>query len=163
MSDKQQGFWSSIPGMLTGVAAVITAATGLIIALNLGNTEIQKSVIEKESTEKPTKAHAQDGTAKPISVLADPTADSAVITLDALLDCKLFPPVNTIASLMGWSNHYHKLIIDNGASEDACNKAIAYRAEAHCKDKNDLAVRQGLGETLTLCKTINFGWKDIQR
>ena len=32
--DKQGSFWLTLPGMLTGAAAVVTAVTGLILALN---------------------------------------------------------------------------------------------------------------------------------
>ena len=34
MTDKPKGFWASIPGILTGLAAVITAMTGLFLAVN---------------------------------------------------------------------------------------------------------------------------------
>lgn len=33
MSDDPKGFWHSIPGVLTGLAAVLTAATGLYLAV----------------------------------------------------------------------------------------------------------------------------------
>ena len=161
MSEQQKSFWSSIPGILTGIAAVVTAATGLIIALNLGETEIQKPVKDKVSPKYPIEINAQNGIANPISVVDVQIPNASAITLDTLVDCKLFPPVNTVTSLMSWSNHYHKLIVKEGATQYACNKTIAYRAEAHCASKSDLAIRQGLSETLTLCKTINFSWEDV--
>jgi hypothetical protein len=34
MADDKQPFWSSIPGILTGIAALLTAATGLIAAFH---------------------------------------------------------------------------------------------------------------------------------
>lgn len=49
MADKAKGFWSSIPGILTGIAAVITATTGLYIAIN-GNGP----ATEKATTTPPT-------------------------------------------------------------------------------------------------------------
>ena len=37
MADDQKGFWTSIPGILTGLAALIAAATGLIAAFHTHN------------------------------------------------------------------------------------------------------------------------------
>ena len=160
MSKQQQGFWSSIPGILTGLAAVITAIAGLIIAINGGDSETLKKETKDESTEFST-SYDETIKAEPITVV-DSSPDSTAITLGALVDCKLFPTKNTVNSLMGWSDYYHKQIIKTGASKDACNKAIAYRAQAHCKNRNDLIIRQGLAETLSLCNTIKFSWKDVK-
>ena len=33
MTEKQQSFWTTLPGILTGVAAIITAITGLYLAI----------------------------------------------------------------------------------------------------------------------------------
>ena len=46
MSDDDKGsFWTTIPGMLTGLAAIITAIGGLLLALSqadlLGNRQIE--------------------------------------------------------------------------------------------------------------------------
>lgn len=159
MSDQKQGFWSSLPGILTGLATVITAVTGLFIAIN-GDSETLKKVTEDENTELST-AYDKVITAEPIAVV-DSIPDSTAVTLSALVDCKLFPTVNTVTSLMSWSDNYHKQVINDGASKHACNMAIAYRAQAHCKNRNDLTIRQGLAETLSLCNTIKFSWKDVQ-
>ena len=160
MSDQQQGFWTSLPGMLTGLATVITAVTGLFIAINGGDSETLKKITKDENTELST-PHVEVITAEPITV-EDSTPDSTAITLSALVDCKLFPTVNTVTSLMSWSDYYHKQVINAGASKHACNMAIAYRAQAHCKKRNDLTIRQGLAETISLCNTIQFSWKDVQ-
>lgn len=160
MSDQQQGFWSSLPGMLTGLATVITAVTGLFIAINGGDSETLKQVAEDENTELST-PYVEDIKAEPITVV-DSIPDSTAVALSALVDCKLFPTVNTVTSLMSWSDYYHKQVINAGASKNACNMAIAYRAQAHCKNRNDLTIRQGLAETLSLCNTIKFSWKDVQ-
>ena len=161
MSSQQQGFWSSIPGILTGMAAVITAVAGLIIAINGGDSEALKKVAIDENTE-PSTDYVEVINTEP-EVVVDSSPDSTVINLNALVDCKQFPTVNTITSLMGWSDYYHKQIVNAGASKHACNKAIAYRAQAHCKKRNDLTIRQGLAETLSLCNTIKFSWKDVQQ
>ena len=159
MSSQQQGFWYSIPGILTGLAAVITAVAGLIIAINGGDSEALKKVAIDENTE-PSTDYVE--VIEP-EVVVDSSPDSTVINLNALVDCKQFPTVNTVTSLIGWSNYYHKQIVNAGASKHACNKAIAYRAQAHCKNRNDLTIRQGLAETLSLCNTIKFSWKDVQQ
>ena len=154
MSSQQQGFWSSIPGILTGLAAIITAVAGLIIAINGGDSEALKKVAVDENTE-PSTAYVEAINTEP-EVVVD-------LSLDALVDCKQFPTVNTTTSLMRWSDYYHKQIINAGASKDACNKAIVYRAQAHCKKRNDLTIRQGLAETISLCNKIKFSWKDVQQ
>ena len=170
MSDQQQGFWSSIPGILTGLAAVITAVAGLFIAINGGDSETLKKVTKDEDTElstpyveviKAEPIQAEPIKAEPITVV-ESIPDSTAVTLKALVDCKLFPTVNTVTSLMSWSDNYHKQVINDGASKHACNMALAYRAQAHCKNRNDLTIRQGLAETISLCNTIKFSWKDVQ-
>jgi len=40
---KPQSWWQTLPGILTAVAAIITAATGLIVALNQAGVFSQKS------------------------------------------------------------------------------------------------------------------------
>jgi hypothetical protein len=42
MADDQKPFWSSLPGILTGIAALLTAATGLIAAFH-GHNKSQDS------------------------------------------------------------------------------------------------------------------------
>ena len=37
MSDEKKSFWTTLPGIFTGIAAVITASTGLYLALNFNN------------------------------------------------------------------------------------------------------------------------------
>ena len=36
MADEQKGFWTSMPGILTGLATVLTAITGLYLAISGG-------------------------------------------------------------------------------------------------------------------------------
>ncbi len=160
MSDKSRGFWSSFPGILTGLAAVITAVTGLIIAVNGGNGSDVENPIKDDNTVI-SAVRVEGNNTNPVMVI-ETKPDSSTVTLEALLDCKRFPTKNTVTSLMSWSDYYHKQIVDTGASREACNKALAYRAQAHCKNRNDLAIRQGLTETLSQCKTIKFSWKDVQ-
>ena len=159
VSEKQYGFWSTIPGILTGLATLVTAITGLYIAIFSGGqntTELAQNGHTRNNT-----PVVQSNIIEPVSK-AEPATNTSAITLPSLVDCKMFPTVNTVESLMGWSNHYHKQIINSGASNEACNKTIAYRAQAHCKSQQDLAIRQGLSETLSLCTQAGFDWKEIK-
>ena len=98
MSDQQQGFWSSIPGILTGLAAVITAVAGLIIAVNGDDPETLKKVTKDENTE-PSTPYVEVINAEPAAVVGS-SPGSTTITLDALVDCKLFPTVNTVTKII---------------------------------------------------------------
>ncbi len=197
MTDHPQNFWSSLPGVLTGIAAVITALTGLYIAMNGNNepsasntpgTEITAQLPDgKEEVTKQLPENKKIKTADPSptqtiqSVLQEQKAATPEITKNLepqtpekesfpetgpLVDCSLFPTVNTVTSLMSWSNHYHQQIIAaNGAkrrSTDPCNQTIDFRGMAHCKAPNDLEIRQALFETLTLCRAAGIEWQDIQ-
>ena len=156
MSDVQKGFWSSIPGILTGLAAVITALTGLYVAVD--------SSMSNEVTGKDHDNGNPVIIEQPVNgmTLKQPDPVASTVSLPNLVDCKLFPTVNTVASLMSWSNHYHKQVSHSVAIKDSCNKAIGYRAQAHCKKPQDLAIRQGLSETLSLCREADFDWKNVQ-
>ena len=174
MADEVKGFWSSIPGILTGIAAVITATTGLYIAIN-GNG----AAIEEDKTTPPTpppiaskdRLTEESGTASPLGLEEIKNIESAAkqeyeklpqTTLKPLIGCELFPTVNTTASLMSWSNSYQKQIISDKNKSYACNKAIDYRGMAHCKEPNNLEIQQALHETLTLCSAAGIEWSDIE-
>lgn len=43
MADKGGGFWTSMPGILTGMAAVLTAAGGLVLAFRSGDAPVNAS------------------------------------------------------------------------------------------------------------------------
>ncbi len=152
MADEAKGFWSSIPGILTGIAAVITAMTGLYIATNNNTPEPPK-------TPEPIIEPAPKLTHKPSN-----TGDSSAheTNLKPLVDCQLFPTVNSTTSLMSWSNSYQKKIISDNDKSYACNKTIDYRGMAHCREPNNLAIRQALHETLTLCLAAGIEWTDIE-
>ena len=179
MSQQSSGFWSSLPGILTGIAAIITAVTGLYIAISIhqggggtddvGSPKEPQPVIKDLSgqigadgasttSEVDTASNAANGSAK--SDLAD-SSDQTLVS--DLVDCQWFPSVNTVKSLMSWSNYYHQKILDaqtTGSSvESACVKTIDYRAQAHCQQPANLQVRQGLFETLSLCRTAGIDWK----
>jgi len=150
MTDEAKGFWSSIPGILTGIAAVITATTGLYMAIGNSTT-------------------AGGGTppiTKPDDPLPKPDKKQKELpqtNLKPLVDCELFPTVNTTASLMSWSNHYQEQILyDADDKTNACNKTIEYRGMAHCKEPGNIEVRQALYETLTLCQAAGIEWTEIE-
>lgn len=190
----QQGFWSSLPGILTGLAAVITALTGMYIAI-ASNGESDASTVQTPPTQtEQTSPSATPTTTPPTTTpeVAEPPASNAVSTptivpikrpdvvlaqplrlqtvpqanLKSLVDCKAFPTVNTVRSLMSWSNHYHQKIEAAGASKqralEPCKKTINYRAQAHCKAPNNTEVRQGLFETLAMCKAVGISWRDVK-
>ncbi len=175
MADKAKGFWSSIPGILTGIAAVITATTGLYMAIN-GNGP----TTEKGPATPPTPAPIVElkdhlpkdsGNASLLELEAIDSIEAttqkayeelAETSLKPLVDCQLFPTVNSTASLMSWSNHYQQQILSNNDKPHACNKTIDYRGMAHCNEPNNLEVRQALHETLTLCRAAGIEWTDIE-
>ncbi len=186
MTDKPQSFWSSMQGILTGIAAVITALTGLYLAVN-GNSATQPSTTPPLVVTAPVPADPDKPIITPVtSPTKQPTLEPrpmATVTpttriqqlalsrkpfpeTGPLIDCTLFPTVNTVTSLMGWSNHYHqKIIAAEGVKRratDPCNKTIDYRGMAHCKASNDLEIRQALLETLTLCRAAGIEWQNIQ-
>jgi len=182
MSDKPKGFWASLQGILTGIAALITAITGLYIAINntlpeddtdkkepkidlpkndergsIGQTEIPKmngmvSIDPSVIIEKEEKLH---------NALPD-------TSIDSLVDCKQFTTVNTVSTLMSWSDyHQNKIVAAKGSKTDsatrACYKTIDYRGMAHCKEPNNMAIRQSLFETLTLCRVLDIEWTDVKQ
>ncbi|OUS16160.1 hypothetical protein A9Q88_08365 [Gammaproteobacteria bacterium 50_400_T64] len=156
MADEAKGFWSSIPKILTGIAAVITATTGLYMAINSNDagegilTPPTPPLIPKPKD--PLPKPGQDEDQKPTQT-----------SLKSLIDCQLFPTVNTTASLMSWSNHFQeKILSDADDKTHACNKTIDYRGMAHCKEPGNIEVRQALYETLTLCQAAGIEWTEIE-
>lgn len=184
MADEPKNFWSSIQGILTGVAAVITAGTGLYIAINANSSSAPPKIANVEVIESPSvHADKMDNTNNSnldTSITAMKAEDIARLeeaaqkahdnlpasNMNALLDCQLFPSVNSVTSLMSWSEYYHKQIVAAQENKDqlssACDKTINYRGMAHCKAPNDLNVRQALFETMTLCRAGGIEWTDIK-
>jgi len=168
MTDQSKGFWSSIQGILTGIAAVITAVTGLYLAINDGNTISQPAITDVEVTASPS-AQATETTIKteesPTQII-QPRDKTPFPEIGALVDCTVFPTVNTVSSLMSWSNYHHKQIIAadgiNKRAIDPCNQAIDQRGMAHCKQPDNIEVRNALLETLTLCRAAGVEWTNIK-
>ncbi|MBL4781158.1 MAG: hypothetical protein JKX92_02850 [Porticoccaceae bacterium] len=170
MAAETKAFWSSIPGILTGIAAIITATTGLYIAINTRPLATEEAITSAEpaidtAIETSLKASplGPEGIAK-LEALAQQSYEQLPQTnLKPLVDCRLFPTVNSTASLMSWSNHYHEEVLsERGDKSHACNKTIDYRGMAHCKEPNNMAVRQALYETLSQCRTAGIEWTDIK-
>jgi len=150
MTDEAKGFWSSIPGILTGIAAVITATTGLYMAIGNGTTTGGDGGITTGPKGPPLKPDKRP-------------EELPQTNLKSLVDCQLFPTVNTTASLMSWSNHYQEQILSDADDKThACNKTIDYRGMAHCKEPGNIEVRQALYETLTLCQAAGIEWTEIE-
>ena len=180
MTDKTGGFWSSIPGILTGIAAIITATTGLYIAMNGNGPATEEDpttqqtpppIVETKDPIPEDPLPKEPGSASPLGAEAidsiEATAQKkyeklAQTNLKPLVDCELFPTVNSTTSLMSWSNSYQRQILSDSDKAHACNKTIDYRGMAHCKEPNNLEVRQALYETLTLCRAAGIEWTDIE-
>ena len=183
MADKPQNFWSSLQGILTAFAGVITAITGLYIAINGNSADTQSNHVEvttptqiqdKGVTLKPDNSPAQTIQASPQTITAPTTTNVKQLSptkapfpdTGPLVNCAVFPTVNSVSSLMSWSNNYHKQIIAaegvKRRAADPCNKTIDYRGMAHCKAPDDPKVHQALLETLTLCRAAGIEWQDIQ-
>ena len=179
MTHQAKGFWSSIQGILTGFAAVITAITGLYIAINDNNSDTQAKLNDIEATS-PSTGQNQETTITPTTTQNNATAQivqqpSLVQTASTastpfpetgpLVDCTAFPTVNTVTSLMSWSNYYHKQVIAaegvKRRATEPCNKTIDMRGMAHCKAPDDPGIRLKLLETLTLCRVAGIEWPDI--
>ncbi len=189
MTDKPQTFWSSMPGILTGMAAIITALTGLYLAVN-GNSTSQPTPTPPVVTtttappqSEPPSTTSETGTDtspttpalehRPAITTAPAVSAQLHIlnkkpfpTTGPLVDCSRFPTVNTVTSLMSWSKHYHQKIIaadgSKRAATDPCNKTIDYRGMAHCKTPDDVAIRKALLDTLTLCRAAGIEWQNIK-
>jgi hypothetical protein len=191
MTKQANGFWSSIQGILTGFAAVITAITGLYIAINGNNSDRQEKPGNVEITSPPP-AQNQETTItpkivaknKPAQITQQPSLmqTAGIAPYDSntekqfqekppfpetgpLIDCAVFPSVNTVASLMSWSDHYHKQVIAakgvKSRATEPCNKTIDMRGMAHCKATDNPGIRLKLLETLTLCRAAGIEWTDI--
>jgi hypothetical protein len=79
MTKTSESWWTTLPGILTGVAAVITAVTGLIIAFN------RMTPPAAEKTETPATASSVESSAK-----GTPSNSKAVaIALPALSEVKI--------------------------------------------------------------------------
>lgn len=178
---EKQGFWTSLPGILTGIAAVITALTGLFVAVfnftpeNTANKQTEVIVVDQEEiTAKETpyqdprllspeqREELTSEASKSLRQLNEEDFKTFPKT-GPLLMCEHFPSVNTVESLMSWSHHYHKNIVNprDYQPKHACDKAIGYRARAHCLQPDDAGIRQHLLETLTLCRKIGFEWHQV--
>ena len=174
---EQKGFWSSLPGILTGFAAVITALTGLYIAvLNFTGDTSDENSGPGTAAGTPLTGNGK----KHDTPVIDPLPDTKDIIVKApeqltekdftafpktgpLVMCEHFPSVNSIDSLMSWSNHYHKKLVEGHESnpEYSCNKAIGNRGRAHCMELDNQEIRQALLESLALCRKLGFEWHQV--
>lgn len=181
MGNQNQGFWSSLQGILTGIAAVITAITGLYIAI-AGNSvekddESVAQTTQQQEQQKPPKETAQPSTTVSTSVFSaaqpkviTPKTIGPEITLPKtalslstdLVECEYFPSVNSVRSLMSWSNHYQQQIVEaqgvTARALSSCKKTISYRAQAYCQSPKDTEIRQALFDTLSLCEAAGIDW-----
>jgi len=77
MSDDAKSFWTSLPGVLTGLAAVVTSVTGLFLAVNGGLS-------------KPAHEDVAVAAIAPAPVATEPAADADaeadIYTLSAVIE-----------------------------------------------------------------------------
>ena len=162
MADGKQSFWTSLPGILTGVAALITALTGLVtvIITNLPNNEQKPPAAQEQQQSEPeVKEYLMQSRVN--------TPPSPAPMLRPLVDCsnEAYKIPNTVRSLMSWSNYFHEQIVEQSKKNDPsmagrgglrylCEKTLGYRGSAHCHDPDEPTVRVGLSETLNLCKDV---------
>ena len=86
---RSGSWWLTVPGVLTGLAAVITAVTGLAIGLHEINTP---SATEKASPEKPAAVKTQKSASSDTTTSQTPSSDDAAqesVALPAGMEAKL--------------------------------------------------------------------------
>jgi len=184
---EKQGFWTSLPGILTGLAAFITALTGLYVAVFNFNPTSNDNKISHPDIFEPADNTPTSDTGDTNGEYSDPrlltsgqitanqtTEEKTKRTLTEedfytfpktglLVNCDHFPSVNSIDSLMSWSNHYHKEIIEGNEFKPtyAGNQTSGYRGRAHCMQPENSEIRQALLESLALCRKFNFEWHQV--
>lgn len=177
--EHKANFWTTLPGILTGLAALITALTGLYLALQQNGGAKPPTPTQTVEPSPAVQAAAVVGlpagsdAASPTEHAPQPpeipsndrtTSETA---LTPLVDCALpvFQLPNTIKSLMSWSDHYQRQIAaaegKSARALDACRKAASYRGSAHCQQPSDGALRQALFETLSLCRASGVGLEQL--
>ncbi len=189
MTDKQPGFWASLQGIITAIATLITALTGLYIAIGDGSLQAQAKSQDSVVAEATKQASVLAQQPAVITAVEKTAVEGAVVggtagevaeagaevqgwdkspfpTTGPLLDCRQFPTVNTLASLMSWSNYYHRQIVEaqgvEARAQHPCSKTIDYRGMAHCKELDNSEVRQALFDSLSLCRAAGIEWTDIE-
>jgi hypothetical protein len=85
MPDNKPSWWQTVPGILTGLAAIITAATGLIVALSRTNARSEPAPAPAASREAAPSSTAESHPAAAAAV----AAGSKVIPLPDLHQVKL--------------------------------------------------------------------------
>jgi hypothetical protein len=189
MASSSGSFWSSLQGILTGLAAVITAVTGLYLAVqgSASTTTLEpssSSVVAQPPKEAAVSVSLAPGLAVPsptANVTLSPSSNTVTKHLQAQaftqehfsrvgksyiasINCQLFPTPNTSRSLMSWSNDYQQKIVDaNGVKARAlvpCQKTISYRAQAFCTNRADTDIQNALIDTLQQCQKVGVSWQD---
>jgi len=178
MSESNGSFWTTLPGILTGLASVIAAVTGLVVALNGGDPTADANVANSRETvvaspvaEKPPAVSLQVN--QPAQVATNnvsqlekemqaqqPQVDDPVSSVDVamplhqVVDCNSDKILNnSVGSLMSWSNHYfNEAQAHQGSSSQRydCEKLLQYRASAWCKNQAP-KIRSALVDSLKLC------------
>lgn len=176
MANQSSGFWSSLQGILTGLAAVITALTGLYLAVkedvvSTVPAALPPAPIVTEAT--PAKPVSDKVNAFPITALREENKQPVKYSIskdvvNALslreVDCAAFPTKNTARSLMSWSNYYQQQVIDAEGNKaraiTPCIKTIGYRAQAYCLDTTNTTIEASLKNTLAHCGKAGVSWRD---
>ena len=153
MSEDKKSFWTTLPGILTGFAAVISAVTGLVVALHGGDPTVDQQDSNNSVIEQPVKTnHAANGLSAHASV---PPGER--LSLKGIVDFSSvrFQDNNSVRSLMSWSDHYFreakKAAELGGNLFYNCQKALQLRASAWCKQASP-EIEKGLEAALKVCK-----------
>jgi len=181
MGEQSSGFWTSIQGIFTGIAAVITAITGLYIAINSGDSGSETALTKQTAITTQIPTNTGTIAAKSVAVPHQLTSENVINNVTSapqekrnspfpkagpLVDCTLFPTSSSVRSLMRYAKHYHEQIItaegETSSASRPCNKTIDYLGQAHCKAPYDAKVRRALLATLTLCRAAGIEWQDIE-
>ena len=91
MPERQTPFWTSVPGILTGLAAVLTAGTGLYVAVSRGGPAATPTPVASDASTpaRPETARTAEATFAQRAVIEDadgythvrsaPSTDSAIL------------------------------------------------------------------------------------
>jgi len=154
MSKEKTSFWTTLPGILTGLASIITAAGGLIVVLKGNESTSNPPAIAQPVIAQTTEMNGnKNSDVKHPSVQAQKNAP-----LNNIVDCSSsrFQSNNSVRSLLSWSDPYFqsaRSAAENNGSKlfYNCQKALQFRASAWCKQPSG-EVEQGLRAALRVCR-----------
>lgn len=179
MSESNGSFWSSLPGVLTGIAAVITAVAGLVAVWpSAGETPAttaeQTVAIEPQPTPESNppavvtvESTVESNSTKDKPLLARPVAERvvanispAVLTMNKPIDCSesRFQPIRdkSVKEMLDTANFYRTKLLEGERGSNMfnrqCQKYFEYQGRAWCQSKEDAFIRDGLLKAMRFCR-----------